>query len=596
MEEEFPTIFASLYKTSAVTISAFIPQRRTAMRHKSTAILAAASALALSAASVMPFRAAAQSVPALVQQQGRATLMVDGAPYFLLGAQVDNSSGWTDRLSEVWPAAERLKLNTLEVPVYWEQMEPMRGTFDFTVVDSILAQARAHKMRLVLLWFGTWKNGKMHYVPGWVKSDTATYPRMLSKSGAPIDVLSPNAPANLDADRTAFVALMHHLKTADPEHTVIMMQVENESGSLGLVRDFSPMAQKIFDAPVPADLVRALHTSSGNWRQVFGDAADETFAAWSVSRYINAIAAAGKQELALPMYVNNWLKSPRAYPVTTDPGDDYPSGGPTLNMFPIWKATAPALDLLAPDIYVPNIENYRTVMREFHRPDNALLIPESLGFEPFPGASGYGRPLYFALGDGAVGFANFGLDRLNIAAPNQEMLAVINGFSLLGSFTPELAGLKFAGKLQTAVEEDGIAQKDLAFAADGSPLALDGPQSAPSAPAGTAWRVVVSFPPAYDPPAAPVSTTSDTTSLREGRAVVASLGPNEFLVAGIDCRVQFAVPVHSNGKQAQMLKVEEGRYDGTTWIPTRLWNGDETDYGLNFGGKGSLLRVSMGSY
>jgi hypothetical protein len=262
----------------------------------------------------------------------------------------------------------------------------------------------------------------------------------------------------------------------------------------------------------------------------------------------------------------------------------------------VWKAMAPSIDLLAPDIYVPNSWNYREVMHEFHQPNNPLLIPESLGFEPFPGASGYARYLYFALGNGAVGFGNFGLDRLNLAAPNQEMLAVINGFSLVGSFTPELARLKFAGKLQTAVEEDGISQKELDFAADGSALALEGSASAPAAPASSAWRVIVSFPPSYDPPAAPVSTTSDTTGLREGRAVVASLGPNQFLVAAIDCRVQFALPVHSGGKQAQMLKVEEGRYDGTTWVPLRLWNGDETDYGLNFGGKGSLLRVTMGSY
>jgi hypothetical protein len=554
----------------------------------------------LAALSAPPATAVAQEMPQLVQDHGRASLIVDGAPYFLLGAQVDNSSGWPTRLDDVWPAAERLRLNTLEVPVYWEQMESTRGTFDFTVVDSILAQARVHNVRLVLLWFGTWKNGKMHYVPDWVKSDTATYPRMLSKAGVPIDVLSPNAPANLEADRTAFAALMRHLKQADPQHTVIMMQVENESGSLGLVRDFSPMAQKIFDAPVPSELVRALNKKPGTWTQVFGPDADETFAAWSVSRYINAVAAAGKQELPLPMYVNNWLKSPRAFPVTTVPGDDYPSGGPTINMFPVWKANAPSLDLLAPDIYVPNPDRYRTVMHEFHQPNNPLLIPESLGFEPFPGATGYARYLYFALGDGAVGFANFGLDRLNLAQPNQEMLAVINGFSLLGSFAPELAALKFAGKLQTAVEEDGISQKELAFAADGTTLPLEGPASAPSAPASAAWRVIVSFPPSYDPPASPVSTTSDTTRLHEGRAVVASLGPNQFLVAAIDCRVQFALPVHSGGKQAplqsQMLKVEEGSYDGTTWKPTRLWNGDETDYGLNFGGKGSLLRVTMGSY
>ena len=188
--------------------------------------------------------------------------MVDGAPYFLLGAQVDNSSGWPDRLQADWPAAEALRLNTLEVPVYWEQMEPAKGTFDFTVVDAILQQARAHNTRLVLLWFGTWKNGKMHYVPDWVKSDSVTYPRMLSKSGAPIDVLSPNSPANLAADSAAFAALMRHIKQADPQHTVLMMQVENESGALGLVRDFSPMAQKIFDTPVPTDLLKALNPRS----------------------------------------------------------------------------------------------------------------------------------------------------------------------------------------------------------------------------------------------------------------------------------------------------------------------------------------------
>jgi hypothetical protein len=476
-------------------------------------------------------------------------------------------------------------------------MEPAHGIFDFTVVDSILQQARAHRVRLVLLWFGTWKNGKMHYVPGWVKSDTATYPRMLSKAGTPIDVLSPNAPANLDADRTAFAALMRHLKQADPQHTVLMMQVENESGSLGLVRDFSPLAQKIFDAPVPAELLRALHkTGAGSWAQVFGDDADETFAAWSVARYINAVAAAGKQELPLPMYVNNWLKSPRAFPVTTIPGDDYPSGGPTINMLPVWKAMAPSIDILAPDIYVPNSARYRMVMEEFHRPGNPLLIPESLGFEPFPGATGYARYLYFALGEGAIGFANFGLDRLHVDEPlNQEMAAVANGYRLLGSFAAELAALKFAGKLQTAVEEDGISQKELAFDRQGAPLP-SGSSSALDASSLAAWRVVVSFPPSYDPPAAPVSTTSDTTGLHEGRAVVASLGPNEFLVAGIDCRVQFALPVPSGGRQPQMLKVEEGRYDGTVWTATRLWNGDETDYGLNFGGSGSLLHVTLGSY
>lgn len=216
------------------------------------------------------------------------------------------------------------------------------------------------------------------------------------------------------------------------------------------------------------------------------------------------------------------------------------------------------------------------VMQEFHRADNPLMIPESLGFEPFPGASGYARNLFYALGEGAIGFANFGLDRMHVdGVTDAETASQVAGFRLLGSFDRELAVLAFAGNVKTAVEEPGISEKELDFGG---------------------WRALVSFPPSYEPPAAPVSTTSDTRGLKAGRVMVASLGPDEFLVAGIDCRVQFAPPVHSGGKQMQLLRVEEGRYDGTTWVPSRLWNGDETDYGLNFGGNGSLLRVKLGSY
>ena len=173
------------------------------MRSLMTILMMVAGTLAMQTAT-------AQEMPRLVQEQGRATLIVDGKPFWMLGAQVDNSSGWPERLQAVWPAAARMRLNTLEVPVYWEQMEPERRRFDFTVVDAIVQQAREHGLRLVLLWFGTWKNGKMHYVPEWIKSDTATYPRMKTRDGRPIDVLSPNAPANLAADRDAFVALMRH--------------------------------------------------------------------------------------------------------------------------------------------------------------------------------------------------------------------------------------------------------------------------------------------------------------------------------------------------------------------------------------------------
>ena len=530
--------------------------------------------------------------PSIAHQDGRFALMVDGAPYFILGAQVNNSSGWPAALQAVWPNAERMHLNTIEVPVYWEQIEPRPGQFDFSDVDAILDQTREHHLHLILLWFGTWKNGKMHYAPEWVKEDTAKYPRMITPEGRPIDVLSPNSPANLDADSTAFAALMKHLRERDStEHTVLMMQVENESGSLGAVRDFSPMAQKQFDSAVPQGLVAAMGKKPGTWQQVFGDDADETFAAYSVARYIGQVAAAGKKEFDIPMYVNNWLKSPRAYPIQTVPGEDYPSGGPTENMLGVWKEAAPGIDILAPDIYVANSGRYRDVMKQFERPDNPLFVPESLGFGMFPGSSGYARNVFYALGDGAIGFSPFGLDRARFPSASGAAFSASDGalsdaalelttqadnYRLIGSMDRVVAAMEFAGKLKVAVEEPGIAQNEIDF---------------------PGWRALITYAPA-DVPGPRVA--SPTSRLHVGRILAAQIGPNEFLVAGMDARVDFLTPIRvgrlAGQKSMQYLRVEEGSYDGKTWKPTRIRNGDETDHGLVFPSAGAVLHVKVGTY
>ena len=197
--------------------------------------------------------ACAADTPQLVKKDGRFALIVDGKPYLILGAQINNSSAWPAVLPQVWPTVEAMHANTVEAPVYWEQIESVHGSFDFSVVDELVRQARDHKLHLVLLWFGTWKNGQMHYAPTWVKEDPAHYPRMINPHGEPIDVLSANAPANMEADKAAFAALMRHLREIDgTNHTVLMMQVENESGAIGTVRDFSPMAETQFADQVPS--------------------------------------------------------------------------------------------------------------------------------------------------------------------------------------------------------------------------------------------------------------------------------------------------------------------------------------------------------
>jgi beta-galactosidase GanA len=238
--------------------------------------------------------ARAADAPRIEHKDGRSALMVDGRPYLILGGQIHNSSAWPSELPQVWESMAALHANTMGSPVYWEQIEPQQGRFDFSNVDQIVEGARTHNLHLALLWFGTWKNGNMHYVPTWVKGDTKRFPRIIRPDGEPIDVLSPHSRNNLEADKAAFVALTRHLKQIDGEqHTILLIQVENESGNIGSVRDNSPESNKEFASAVPADMLAAAHMQPGTWKQVFGADADEIFQVYHQAKYINEIAAAG---------------------------------------------------------------------------------------------------------------------------------------------------------------------------------------------------------------------------------------------------------------------------------------------------------------
>ncbi|HEY5806843.1 MAG TPA: beta-galactosidase, partial [Povalibacter sp.] len=228
-------------------------------------------------------------LPRVVERDGHHALLVDGAPYTVLGAQVNNSSNWPAALPKVWPAIEQLQANTVIVPIGWEQIEPEEGRFDFSFVDTLLQQAREHNVRVGLLWFGTWKNNGPNYAPEWVKLDNKRFPRVITAEGKTLNSLSPHFVETLEADRKAFVALMRHLKSTDPQHTVITIQVQNEPGTYGSVRDYSPTAEKLFKGPVPAPLLKKLRKPAGSWQQVFGGDAEEFCHAWSVASFIGQV-------------------------------------------------------------------------------------------------------------------------------------------------------------------------------------------------------------------------------------------------------------------------------------------------------------------
>src|SRR5665811_748031 len=144
--------------------------------------------------------------------------------------------------------------------------------------DTLLIQAREHNKRLILLWFATWKNGSNHYMPEWMKLDAAKYPNITGKNGQPVDSPSPHTMAALESDAKAFAAVMKYLKKADPQYTVLMVQVQNEPGAWGSVRDYSANAQRLFEGQVPAELLKPKILKElnkpvvvkGTWTEVFG--------------------------------------------------------------------------------------------------------------------------------------------------------------------------------------------------------------------------------------------------------------------------------------------------------------------------------------
>jgi hypothetical protein len=512
----------------------------------------------------------AVEAPRFIEKDGRWTLLVDGQPYLMLGGQVHNSSAWPSELPAVWKSLAELHANTVEAPVYWEQVEPQPGKFDWGNVDLLVKGAREHNLHVVLLWFGTWKNGNMHYVPQWVKTDTKRFPRVIRADGEPIDVLSANSRSNLDADKAAFVALMRHLKALDgTEHTVLLVQVENESGIIGSPRDFSPESNQEFAGQVPTDLLAAAHKQPGSWNEVFRGDADEVFQLYHQAHYLNEMASAGKAEFDIPLYMNVWLSYPpaelpeRRLPIA---GLQYPSGGAVQRWVGLWRVLAPALSAIAPDIYGNDPDFVRDVLAAYHRPDNPLLVPEIAKPDAFA------KYDFLILGNGAVGIAPFGIDPRgwNILG-DAPAAGHARNFGLLAPMVREIAKLNFEGKLKTSIEEAGQAQQELDF----------GP-----------WQATI----AYGYPQ-PDGRRPPGTNDAHGGALVAQLGPDEFLVTGIDASVSFHLPGRLPGIRMQILSAEEGSYQDGVWKSVRLWNGDETDRGLQFHAEDPVVvRIRLGKF
>lgn len=349
-------------------------------------------------------------------EDGFSCLYVDKAPFLILGGEIHNSSSSNAAYmkEKVWPYIRGLNLNTVLLSVAWETIESEENVYDFSLVQELLEQAVQEKIRLVVLWFGLWKNGESYYAPEWVKKDRKRFFRAKYRNQMDSETISPLCHEAVEKDKKAFCKLMAYIKENDREHRIIMVQVENEVGFLGADRDYSAHANEMFCQEIPASL-QELYQKTGTWEEAFGPDAAEYFMAWNYARGINVIAEAGKKIYNLPMYANAWIEQhPRRAGV-------YPSGGPVARLLPLWQTAAPSLDMISPDVYVPDFQGECI---SYTQNGNPLFIPEAAR-----NVRSASRVFYAVGAHHALGFSPFGIEDIQLEdkkTMTYEQLAELN--------------------------------------------------------------------------------------------------------------------------------------------------------------------------
>lgn len=496
-----------------------------------------------------------KDIPCIEKNEyGVKTLYVKGKPFLMLGGELHNSASSNLQFmeKEVWPYLRPLKLNTVILPVAWESIEPEEGAFDFSVVEGLLAQARRENVKLVLLWFGLWKNGESFYVPAWVKEDYRRFFRSRYADGHPSDTVSPLCKAAVEADKKAFAKLMEYLKVYDgEEQTVVMVQVENEIGFLKAERDYSMAAESAFVGEIPAEIAE-LYQRKGNWADAFGEDAPEYFMAYHYAKAVQTISSAGKEIYPLPMYVNAWLEQHPDRPGL------YPSGGPVAKLIPLWKTAAPVLDAIAPDIYLPN---FKEVCESYCVCENPLLIPEArrdpvtasnafyafgglnaLCFSPFA-AEDFLRNDLKPMDPGLLASLNISMRGFNCEGTGpyfQKSCEVLNG--ILPLITERRGSGKMCGFIKANPYETGCI------------VSMDG----------------------YD---VQLDYMGGEDERKPGSAGIIFKEENGFYISG--CNVKFkTLPKKGSNAFVTTVRLEEGIFENGVWKPGRVLNGDELSMNL----------------
>jgi beta-galactosidase GanA len=533
-----------------------------------------AIAVTFATAAAVGFAAAAQERPRIKTENGVGQLQVGGKPFLILGGELGNSSAGTAAEADtILPRLAAIHVNSVLVPVAWEEIEATENHFDFSILDHWIDIARQEHLRLVILWFGSWKNAFSNYTPEWVKADTRRFPRAHSPEGLPLEILSTFGEDTRKCDARAFAALARHLGERDSrEQTVLFIQLENEVGILGSLRDYSEAATRAFALPVPLELKRKLEgrrvqlsgelarhfqPEGKTWSEVFGEAASEVFTAYQYACFMNAVAQAGKKEYPLLMYANAQLPAPFERP------GEYPSGGPHPYYQDVYRVAAPALDFYSPDIYWPNFEYW---VERYTNAGNPAFIPEARAeASPFNALWAYGQARAF-------GFSPFGIDSIATAT---------------GPSAPKPS----VGEVYRALDQlsDLILQAQRRNESRGLVLHVSSPRATQTVSLG-GYLVQGTLSRSW--PARNLLTD-------DGAMIILQSKPNEFFIAGSGLTVTFTRDPDVDGQVAGISRVEQVSRTNGGWTVNRVLNGDQTNQGRQLtmaAHEVQIFRVRLYSY